>query len=102
MDDRSTNALVRRNEDQRTRNRRAAMAVPSGNADAYRSKAEKYYCPGCGQVRRPESVFEALASRPVYEPVIIGDRIMPHEFSTGLRELEYCPGGTFDRLADAA
>lgn len=102
MDDRTTNALVRRNGDQRTRNRRAAMAVPSGNSDAYRAKAEKYYCPGCGQVRRPDSVFEALASRQTSRPVIVGDKIMPHEFYTSTDALEYCPGGTFDRVADAA
>lgn len=98
MDDRSTNALVRRNGDQRTRNRRSAMAVPSGNADAYRARAEKYYCPGCGQVIRVVSIFMGSNKQSINRQE---NRVLAHEFYTSTDSLEYCPGGTYDPVADA-
>lgn len=102
MNDRQTSDLVRRSGDARISRRVPVLASSGESVDAKRARAEKYFCPGCGQVRRPDSVFEALASRQVYKPVIVGDKIMPHEFYTSTDALEYCPGGTFDRVADAA
>lgn len=91
MTDRKTNALVRRNGDRR---RTRVIEVPQHN-DQELARAEKYYCPDCGQVRRVSpSWFRA--------PATVGNVVMPHEFATGTREIEYCPGGEFDPEADAA
>lgn len=94
MADVQTNALVRRSGDQRTRNRRAPVEVPTGN-DRRLAKAEKYYCPSCGQVRR-------VASPVLLRQTTRDNVVLPHEFATGTRAVEYCPGGEFDREADAA
>lgn len=92
MTDPQTSALVRRNGDRRTR--RVAIEVPR-YSDRDLATAEKYYCPSCGQVRRVTPAW-------FLTPAIVEDRVMPHEFSTGSHEVEYCPGGTFDPEADAA
>jgi hypothetical protein len=103
MTDAQTNALIRRTGDQRTRNRRVINSggLPSLFPDDRRmAEAEKYYCPSCGQVVR--------VSPPGFRsPRTVGNDVMPHEFDTGEstmvnRQIEYCPGGTFDPEADAA
>jgi hypothetical protein len=50
----------------------------------------RVYCPGCGTVRNREDQH------------LSGSRVVAHHFETGLREQEYCPGGTFDEAADRA
>jgi hypothetical protein len=59
------------------------------------AKQDKFYCPGCGQVRRRTGEFNVVEN-------IVGDRILPHEFSTDVRAREVCPGGSFDPVADRA
>jgi hypothetical protein len=67
------------------------MSIGVMDLEYQTSKTKRYYC-RCGIVR----------SARLYDREMAGSAVLPHEFATGFRELEYCPGGTIDLDADRA
>jgi hypothetical protein len=93
MTDRKTNALVRRAGDAKASRRKPVLLDAQETAWAH-ARRERYYCPGCGQVRARRDNWGIRQ--------LSGDRVLPHEFNTGVREVELCPGGPIDPKGDRA
>lgn len=77
--------------------RRRAEVLDSTSLAHIEAKRVRYYCPGCGMVRKPESGFSGLS-----ESEMCGNRVIAHYMNTGTEIKDLCPGGVVNPDKDRA
>lgn len=77
-----------------TRARKRRPEILDSTALAHRTaKKPRYYCPGCGMVRKAEAPMERQ---------VIGNVVQKHMRMTGTGRNKSCPGGKIDLIRDRA